>query len=84
MDNVDETLTPDFVMNKLKLTKRECNSRIGKLMNLDLADISDNQYRLTKFGNEVYESLKMMETATRMHRMVDTANIWNKLLRKAI
>ena len=45
------------------------------LMNLNLVDMSDNQYYLTKLGNEVYELLRMMETAIKVHRILDTTHI---------
>lgn len=70
----DDTLTPDFIRNKLNLTKRESNSRIGMLMNLNLVDMSDNQYYLTKLGNEVCELLRMMETAIKGHQILDTTH----------
>jgi hypothetical protein len=38
-DNVDETLTPDSLRNKLNLSKREFNSRMGVLMSYDLVDM---------------------------------------------
>ena len=41
VSNRDENLSPDFLRNKLKLTKKECNSRIGVLMNYDLVDMID-------------------------------------------
>ena len=70
-NNRYETLTPDFIRNKLNLSKREGNSRIGMLMNLNLVDMSDNQYFLTKLGNEIYELLRIMETAIKGHRILD-------------
>ena len=44
------------------------------LMNLNLVGKSDNQYYLTKLGNEVYELLRMMETAIKGHRILDTTH----------
>ena len=59
----NEVLTPDFIRNSLNITKRECNSRIGVLMSLDLVNMIDNQYYFTTLGRKAYESLKMIEDA---------------------
>ena len=32
-------------------------------MSVDLVNMTDNQYKLTKLGKEAYESLRMIETA---------------------
>jgi predicted transcriptional regulator len=72
--NRDESLTPDFVRNKLNVTKRECNDRIGVLMSYDLVNMINNQYKLTLLGKEIYESLRMLDDATKNHVMLDTAN----------
>ncbi|MFI5405361.1 MAG: hypothetical protein ACHQ1D_02480 [Nitrososphaerales archaeon] len=59
-------MTPDVLRNKLYVTKRESNSRIGVLMNYDLVDMIDNQYTLTTLGNDAYDSLRMIDNAIRM------------------
>jgi predicted transcriptional regulator len=65
-------LTPDVLRNKLNVTKRESNSRIGVLMNYDLVDMIDNQYTLTTLGNDAYDSLRMIDNAIRMKEKFNT------------
>jgi len=74
VSNHNANLTPDFLRNKLNLTKKECNSRIGILMNCDLVDMSNNQYMLTILGKDVYESLRIMDNAIKMREKFDTNN----------
>jgi predicted transcriptional regulator len=72
---LDKNLTPDLIRNKLNLTKRECNFRIEMLMSYDLVIMIDNQYDLTTLGKEVYVSLRIIEDAIKMHRMLEITNI---------
>ena len=74
VSNRDENLSHDCLRNKLNLTKKECNSRIGILMNCDLVDMSNNQYMLTILGKDVYESLRIMDNAIKMREKFDTDN----------
>jgi predicted transcriptional regulator len=72
---LDKNLTPDLIRNKLNLTKREWNFRIEMLMSYDLVIMIDNQYDLTTLGKEVYMSLRIIEDAIKMHRMLEITNI---------
>jgi len=75
------TLTPDFLRNMLNLTKKECNSRIGILMNYDLVDMINSQYTLTTLGIDAYDSLRMIDNAIKMKEKFDTTdnNILNNI-----
>ena len=57
--------TPEFLSNKFDLNKRDFNSRIERLMTLGLLDLINNHYCLTQLGKEIYDSLIMIENATR-------------------
>jgi Mn-dependent DtxR family transcriptional regulator len=57
--------TPEFLSRKFDLNKRDFNSRIERLMNLGLVDMINNHYCLTQLGKEIYDSLIMIENATR-------------------
>lgn len=74
VNNRDENLTPDFVRKKLNVTKRECNARIGVLMTHDLVSMISNQYKLTTLGKATYESLRILEDATKKHRIPDATD----------
>lgn len=74
VSNYDENLTPDILWYKLNLTKMEFNSRIGILMNYDLVYMFNNQYTLTTLGKAVYESLRVMDNAIKMHEKFDMHN----------
>lgn len=50
-------------------------------MSLDLVDMSDNQYSLTMLGNEVCESLSLIETAVKVRHVLDTTNFLEMLER---
>ena len=80
-NNHGENLTPDSIRNNLYLTKRECDSMMGVLMSLEIVNMIDNQYCLTILGKEVYESINLIETAIKMHRVLDTTNILELLER---
>ena len=72
VSNRDENLTPEFLKNTFNLTKKECNSRIGILMNYDLVNMIKDQYVLTTLGNDAYESLRVMDNAIKMREKFDT------------
>jgi len=57
--------TPEFLSDKFDLNKRDFNSRIEKLMTLGLLDMINNHYCLTQLGKAIYDSLIMIENATR-------------------
>ena len=71
--NHDVNLTPDYLRNKLNLTKREFNSRIEVLMSYDLVDMVNNRYILTTLGNDAYDSLRILDNAIKMQNL-DTNN----------
>ena len=62
---VRQRSTPEFLSDKFELNKRDFNSRIELLMNLGLLDMINNHYCLTQLGKEIYDSLIMIENATR-------------------
>jgi predicted transcriptional regulator len=57
--------TPELLIDKFDLNKRDFNSRIERLMTLGLLDMINNHYCLTQLGKEIYDSLIMIENATR-------------------
>jgi predicted transcriptional regulator len=57
--------TPEFLSDKFDLNKRDFNSRIERLMNLGLLEMINNHYCLTQLGKAIYDSLIMIENATR-------------------
>ena len=57
--------TPQFLSDKFDLNKRDLNSRIERLMTLGLVDMINNHYCLTQLGKEIYDSLIMIENASR-------------------
>ena len=75
VSNPDDNLSPEFIRNKLNLTKKECNSRIAILMSYGLVDLINNQYILTTLGKDTYESLRIIDNAIKMHATFDTTNI---------
>ncbi len=58
--------TPEFLSDKFDLNKRVLNSRIERLMTLGLVDMINNHYCLTQLGKEIYNSLIMIENATKV------------------
>ena len=57
--------TPEFLSDKFELNKRDFNSRIERLMTLGLLDMMNNHYCLTLLGKEIYDSIILIENATR-------------------
>lgn len=57
--------TPEMLIDKFDLNKRDFNSKIERLMTLGLLDMINNHYCLTHLGEEIYDSLIMIENATR-------------------
>ena len=47
----------------------------------DLVNMIDNQYSLTMLGNEVNESLSLIETAVKVRHVLDTTNFLEMLER---
>ena len=66
VSNHNDKLTSDFLRNKLNLAK------IAILMNYDLVDMINDQYTLTTLGNDVYESLRLMDNVIKMREKFDT------------
>jgi len=58
--------TPEFLSDKFDLNKRDLNSRIERLMTLGLVDMINNHYYLTQLGKEIYDSLILIENATKI------------------
>ena len=57
--------TPEFLSDNFDLNKRDFNSRIERLMTSGLLDMINNHYCLTQLGKEIYDSLLMIENATK-------------------
>jgi hypothetical protein len=57
--------TPEFLSDKFDLNKRDFNYRIERLMTLGLLDMINNHYCLTQLGKEIYDSLIMIENASK-------------------
>ena len=57
--------TPEFLSDKFDLNKRDFNSKIERLMTLGLLEMINNHYCLTRLGKEIYNSLIMIENATK-------------------
>ena len=74
VSNHNANLTPDFLRNKLNLTKREFNSRIEVLMSYELVDMVNNKYILTTLGNDAYDSLRIINNAIKMNEKFHTNN----------
>ncbi|MDQ5868095.1 MAG: hypothetical protein M3530_00035 [Thermoproteota archaeon] len=58
--------TPEFLREKFDLNKKDLNSRIERLMTLGLVDMINDHYCLTQLGKEIYDSLIMIENATKV------------------
>ena len=73
LSNHEVNLTPDYLRKNLNLTIRELNSRIEVLLSYELVDMVNNQYILTKLGNDAYDSLRIIDNAIKMKNF-DTNN----------
>jgi predicted transcriptional regulator len=59
--------TPDFMRNKLNVTKKDLNSMMGRLVPLGIIDMINDQYELTRHGKEIFESLMLIEDAAKIY-----------------
>ena len=67
-----EDRTPDFIRKKLNVTKKDLNTMMGRLVPLGIIDMINDQYELTRQGKEIFESLMMIEDATKIYyRSID-------------
>ena len=67
-----EDRTPDFIRKKLNITKKDLNTMMGRLVPLGIIDMINDQYELTRQGKEIFESLMMIEDATKIYyRSID-------------
>jgi Mn-dependent DtxR family transcriptional regulator len=57
---------PDFIGKKLNVTKKDLNAMMGRLVPLGIIDMINDQYELTRQGKEIFESLIMIEDATKI------------------
>ncbi|MDQ5868096.1 MAG: hypothetical protein M3530_00040 [Thermoproteota archaeon] len=70
-----QLLTADFIRKKLNVTRKELNARMGGLMPLGIVDKINDQYELTQQGKEIYESLMMIDDATKIYSRLDAIEI---------
>ena len=70
-----ENCTPDFIRKKLNVTKKDLNTMMGRLVPLGIIDMINDQYELTRQGKEIFESLTMIEDATKIYHRLDSVNI---------
>ena len=71
----NEGRTPDFIRNKLNVTKKDLNAIMGRLVPLGIIDMINDQYELTRQGKEIFESLMMIEDATKIYNRLDAVDI---------
>lgn len=62
-NEMKSNVTPQFLMVRLHLSKRELNSRIEKLMTIGCVDMINGTYTLTSLGKEICEGLFAIEYA---------------------
>ena len=70
-----EDRTPDFIRKKLNVTKKDLNAMMGRLVPLGIIDMINDQYELTLQGKEIFESLMMIEDATKIYYRLDAVDI---------
>jgi predicted transcriptional regulator len=70
-----EDRTPAFIRKKLNVTKKDLNTMMGRLVPLGIIDMINDQYELTRQGKEIFESLIMIEDATKIHHRLDAGDI---------
>ena len=87
--------TPDFIRKQLNVTKKSLDTMMGRLVPLGIVDMINDQYELTRQGKEIFESLMMIEDATKIYyrlegkreeeilKLIDTME-FNKGLRQLI
>jgi hypothetical protein len=67
--------TPDFIRKKLNVTKKDLNAMMGRLVPLGIVDMINDQYELTLQGKEIFQSLMMIEDATKIYYRLDAVDI---------
>ena len=67
--------TPDFIRNKQNVTKKELNAMMGRLVPLGIVDMINDQYELTRQGKEIFESLMLIEDATKIYYKLSAVDI---------
>jgi predicted transcriptional regulator len=67
--------TPDFIRKKLNVTKKDMNAMMGRLVPLGIIDMINDQYELTRLGKEIFESLMMIENATKIYCRLGSAGV---------
>jgi predicted transcriptional regulator len=67
--------TPDFIRKKMNVTKKDLNAIMGRLVPLGIVDMINDQYELTRQGKEIFESLMMIEDATKIYYRLDAVDI---------
>ena len=67
--------TPDFIRKKMDVTKKDLNAMMGRLVPLGIVDMINDQYELTRQGKEIFESLMMIEDATKIYYRLDAVEI---------
>ena len=67
--------TPDFIRKKLNVTKKDLNAMMGRLVPLGIVDMINDQYELTRQGKEIFESLMMIEDATKIYYRLNAVDI---------
>jgi predicted transcriptional regulator len=67
--------TPDFIRKKMNVTKKDLNAIMGRLLPLGIVDMINDQYELTRQGKEIFESIMMIEDATKIYNRLDAIDI---------
>ena len=67
--------TPDSIRKKLNVTKKDLNAMMGRLVPLGIIDMINDQYELTRQGKEIFQSLMMIEDATKIYYRLDAVDI---------
>ena len=70
-----EDRTPDFIRKTLNVTKKDLNTMMGRLVPLGIIDMINDQYELTRQGKEIFESLMMIEDATKIYYRLNSIDI---------
>jgi predicted transcriptional regulator len=62
----ENDLTSNIIMDELNLSRRQFNFRISRLMVGRMVKKNNNRYSLTKFGEEAYNAIRIIESARRI------------------
>jgi Mn-dependent DtxR family transcriptional regulator len=76
--------TPEFIRKKMNVTKKGLNAMMGRLVPLGIVDMINDQYELTLQGKEIFESLMMIEDATKIYYKLDAVDIREEEIVKLI